>query len=206
MKAMPVIAMSLILLAGCTPQADNAPGTGNTAVGQPVSGYACPPAGTVVTFETGGSRTYQGSDPADPAICLSLNARGTVDRRIFDSFPVGTPSDRAIRVGMSQLYPLAIGRTADFITVQATARGDTNQYREVFSVTGEERIAVGGQQVDAWIIRRRQEGMGGNTFRGTETYWADKASGAWLKRTIDETFGNRSGARPYMATALQRSP
>lgn len=179
--------------------------TGSVAVGQPVPGYACPPVGTTVTFGEAGSTTHQSADPSDPAICLSINAAGTLQRRIFGFYATGTQSDAAIRAGMQPLYPMAIGRRAAFDAFFTASRGGTTeQYRDSFEVQGEERIAVGDQQVDAWVLRRVQQGTGNNTFSTEETYWVDKATGAFLRRVIGQTVGAASQARGYQAAALRR--
>ena len=203
------LAVALLLLAGCTPQGGSNPATGAASVAQPIPGFSCPPPGTAVTYDSGRQTTFQGADPADPALCISTTATGTQQRQLFGFFADGTPSYATIRSGMARLYPLAIGRSADFVTVHTVGAGrgaglDTQQYREVFTIRGEERIAVGDQQVDTWVMSRRQEGMGGNSFRGTDTFWIDKATGVYLRRMVNETFG-QTRATPYTATALRRA-
>lgn len=199
------MAVALILLTGCTPQAGNAPATGSAAIAQPVPGYACPPAGTVVTYGDTASRTYQGVDPTDPAICLSTNAAGTLQRRIFDFYSTGTQSDSTIRAAMQSLYPMAVGRKAAFDAFFTADRGGTTLvYRDSFEVQGEERIAVGDQQVASWVLRRVQQGTGNNTFSTDKIYWVDKATGVFLRRVIGQTVGGVSQARGYEATVLRR--
>jgi hypothetical protein len=104
---------------------------------------------------------------------------------------------------MAPLFPLAVGKTAEFIRIGRTLRGDEFQFRESFRVRAEETIQVGDIAAPSWVVDRVSQGLGNNTFRGEETFWIDKASGVYLRRVLVSSQG-LTQSRPFSVTELQR--
>lgn len=172
-------------------------------VSQQTSTPICPPAGTRWATSSW-SVVSGGADPASPTICIGTTGNGTTHRLIYNFFATGNVSDESIVQGMAPLFPLAIGRKAEFISVQRTVRFEEFQYNENFQVTSEELITVGSERRDTWVVRRIHQGLGNNTARVEERYWIDKETGVWLRRVMLDVQGISSN-RGYTVTSLTRN-
>lgn len=111
---------------------------------------------------------------------------------------------------MASLFPLALGRSADFRYVGTGGGGVQYQYQNSIYITNQEIIPVGSEQRDTWVLRRVQQRLGDNYGRVEENYWIDKESGVWLRRVVVDVQGTsvnpNFSASGYTVTSLTRSP
>lgn len=171
-----------------TPASASLPSYASAAASQQVQTPVCPPAGTRWATSSW-SAISEGADPASPTTCLRTTGGGRNHRLIYGFRAVGNVSDDSVIQGMASLFPLALGRSADFIFVGRTVRFAEYQYRETFNVISEEVIQVGSERRGAWVIRRVEQGLGDNTSRVEETHWVDKETGVWLRRVMVDVQG-----------------
>ena len=197
---LPVLAL---LLAACNPQA----GPGPVTAAPPVPGFACPPAGTVVAFDDGVRSRHLPPDAGDATICVTLRQDGSERRNHFGVIPPGQPWSADFRAGLAPLFPLAPGRRAEFTFRDFSgATGQQDTFREVWEVTGEERLRIGGQEVDSWVVRRVQSRASSPPFSGERIYWVEKRTNAWLRMrvgTIASTALSPPNWRSFEATSFQ---
>lgn len=180
----------------------NQPGPfGTTAINPTEPTPICAPAGISWTV-SGQIRASVGSDSVQPEICIIQTESGNTERLIYNFHPSGRAADRPIRDGMRSLFPLGIGRSADFIFVGTTRSNNEFQYRETWEVTGEDLLQINTQQRPAWTVRRIQRGLGGNYFNGEETIWIDKSTGIHLRRILGSTQGLTT-SRGYTVSSIQ---
>lgn len=169
----------------------------------------CPPAGTRWATSNW-SVVSGGADPASPNTCIRTTGRGVNHRLIYNFFAAGNASDESIVQGMASLFPLALGRSADFRYVGTGGGGVQYQYQNSIYITNQEIIPVGSEQRDTWVLRRVQQRLGDNYGRVEENYWIDKESGVWLRRVVVDVQGTsvnpNFSASGYTVTSLTRSP
>jgi hypothetical protein len=176
---------------------------GATPIAAPAVGgvqFRCPPAGTRVNFETGFLQ-FDGADPADPAVCLATNSNGQQQRRLYNFWVLPLDDERAVRQGFAALWPAAPGRTASYTFIGRAADQNTFRYAERWRVLRTEALNIGGVSRNTVVLERTQEGMLGNTFLGTDTFWYDVDTGAFLKRNVTVTRG-RAGGGPFEARSI----
>jgi hypothetical protein len=162
--------------------------------------FRCPAPGTVIEF-TNGSLTYRGADPADPVVCLATNAGGQEQRRLYDFWILPTEDEGSLRRGFGALWPLAPDRGASYTFIGRTERNNTHRYAETWRVLRTETLQIGGSPRNTVVLQRRQEGMLGNNFLGTDTFWFDIDIGTFVKRDVGVT-RDRSSARPFEALSI----
>lgn len=169
----------------------------------PASGVAfrCPATGTRLTFGNGGYLEFQGADPADPVVCLARNANGQQQRRLYNFWTLPLDDDSALRQGFGALWPAVPGKTAAYTFIGRTADNNTFRYSERWRVVGAEILQIGGSPRATMVLERVQEGMLGNNFLGTDTYWFDVQTGSFLKRQVSVTRG-RAGVSSFEATSI----
>ena len=195
-------------LAGCQTDGDGAAPVVATPAAWSVPGgaslpFRCPAAGTAIEF-TNGALTYRGADPADPAdpvVCLATNAAGQEQRRLYDFWILPIEDEGSLRRGFAPLWPLAPGRSASYTFIGRTERQTTSRYTETWRVLRTETLEIGGSPRNTVVLQRRQEGMLGNNFLGTDTFWFDIEAGAFVKRDVGVT-RDRSSGRPYEALSI----
>jgi hypothetical protein len=167
----------------------------------PVSGFQCPPAGTVVTYGDGGRVTWRGPDPNDPALCrrTAIRPEGEVNQRLpfsIWSYSFDQNSLPQIRSGLAPLFPLAIGKRVYFSRTGPDARGQSQLYSETWRVEGRENLVVGGRTREVWRIRRSSEfqGSGSGSFSGELIMRVDVATHIVLKQDVESGAWARGNA------------
>ena len=197
--------LGAVLLAGCQPDsASTRPATRLEVPNQPAFSvsFRCPPAGTTVHSLGRGTVRYAGSDPTDVTICLVRTLTGQ-QRWLYNVYMLPADDERSLRPGLQRLWPLEPGKTSNFTFTGRTRNNETYRYAERWRVLRMEFIPVGRESRRTVVVERTQEGMLGNTFLGTETYWLDVETGADLKRTVSVIRGS-STSGPYEATSIVR--
>lgn len=162
--------------------------------------FRCPAPGTAIAF-TNGSLTYSGADPADPVVCLATNAAGQAQRRLYDFWILPIEDEGSIRRGFAALWPLSPERGASYTFTGRSERNNTHRYAVTWRVLRTETLEIGGSPRNTVVLQRRQEGMLGNHFLGTDTFWFDVDIGAFVKRDVGVT-RDRSGGRPFEALSI----
>ena len=168
--------------------------------GGAILAFRCPAAGTAIAF-TNGALTYRGADPADPVVCLATNAAGQEQRRLYDFWQLPIEGEASLRLGFASLWPLRPGGSASYTFIGRSQSNNTHRYAESWRVVGTETLLVGESSRNTVVLERRQEGMLGNNFLGTDTFWWDIETGAFLKRDVGVT-RDRSSARPFEAVSI----
>ncbi|TCH97035.1 hypothetical protein EJV46_17080 [Roseococcus sp. SYP-B2431] len=192
---------AVLLLAGCAAQNAADPVARTTIASQRVPGFSCPPAGAVVSYGQV-TRTYQGSDPTDPVICVSSDQFGVIHRRMYDFYELGHPSDTIIRSAMQSLYPMAAGRQSEFSVFLTGQSGLSLPFTERYRVEGEEKVVIGNREYDTWIVSHIRNGGGPSNFMGEDIYWIDKINGIQLKRVIRQSLGAVAVRRNFTASSV----
>lgn len=169
---------------------------------QPVS-FRCPSAGTVVTYSGGNTANYAGTDPNDPHVCLVRVSHGH-QRWLFNLKQIPRTGEEAIRNGLQALWPLELGRQTHFSFI-GRAGQETYQYRETWRVLRAEPMSVGTTTRNTIVISQTQEGITGNTYLGTNTYWIDVETGADLRRVVQVVRGS-TGDRNFHAVGISVPP
>ncbi len=192
-------------LAGCQADGGGAPPVAATPAAWSVPAgaslpFRCPAAGTAIAF-TNGALTYRGADPTDPVVCLATNAAGQDQRRLYDFWILPVEDEGSLRRGFAALWPLAPGRSASFAFMGRSERNNTHRYAETWRVLRTETLEIGGSPRNTVVLQRRQEGMLGNNFLGTDTFWIDVGTGAFVKRDVGVT-RDRSSGRPFEALSI----
>ena len=178
-------------LAGCAP--------GVTGI---LSGVICPPAGTRVDRRGSEDVVYAGSDPYDPAVCLTRGNEHAGTRALAALFTQPAPDEASLRQGLAGLFPLAIGRRTSFIwrAPVAGSSAEIGTFQESWRVTGERAMRVGSATRRVWLVEREQQNVSGNesrfAYRLEVQYAIDKLTGAPL------SFGGRAVTRGGSATAV----
>jgi hypothetical protein len=162
--------------------------------------FRCPPAGLRLTFNNGTHRLHHGTDPADPTVCR-IGDQPNIERVLFGYTSLPVQDEQARRAGLARIWPAQVGARFSYTFFGVPGGGTTSMYRDTISVLRREILVVGGQQRDTIVIAFEQEGMAGNNFLGTTTFWWDIETGAWLKREVSITRGT-STARNYAATRI----
>lgn len=162
--------------------------------------FRCPAAGTAIEF-TNGALTYRGADPTDPVVCLATNAAGQEQRRLYDFWILPIEDEASLRRGVAALWPLRPGSGASYTFIGRTERQTSSRYAESWRVLRTETLEIGGSPRNTVVLQRRQEGMLGNNFLGTDTFWWDIETGAFLRRDVGVT-RDRSSARPFEAVSI----
>lgn len=162
--------------------------------------FRCPAAGTVIEF-TNGALTYRGADPSDPVVCLATNAAGQEQRRLYEFWQLPIEDEASLRRGFAALWPLTPGGGASYSFIGHTQRQTSSRYADSWRVLRTETLEIGGSPRNTAVLQRRQEGMLGNNFLRTDTFWFDIEIGAFLKRDVGVT-RDRSGGRPFEALSI----
>ena len=176
---------TVLSLAACVP------GSPSTQASRgPVQGFTCPPAGFRVDFSGGVTITSRGADPSDPTICLQNRVAGGTNsepRILFHAWELPQDSESSIRRGMEALFPIAVGKSTSFSRLgPGGGVGQTQSYREVFTVEAREQIEVGNMRRDVWRIRRTSafDASSGFGFRGELLAWRDVETFVTLRQQV----------------------
>ncbi len=186
-----------LLLLGCEAANDR---SGQASA--PPEGFACPAAGTRVTFTDGATITFRGPDPADAAVCIVSTTTNPAQQRLLNFWTLPATDAPSLRRGLSALWPLAPGKTANFSHVGRTNDGQTFLFREAWRVDRTERISIAGAARDVLVITRTQEGQTPNNHLSTTTFRYDPATRIFLSSSIEVMRGSTS-ARPFEVTRIE---
>ncbi len=183
------VAGGALALAGCQadggpPPVASTPGATLIAAPAPVA-FACPAAGTRVTWNNSLIVTHGGADPADPTVCLVRFQNGPQLRMLYNIYDVPASDEAAIRRGMSALWPLTEGKSASFLFVAPSVAAQTFQYDETWRVVRAERITIAGQPRDTLVLRWTSQGRLGNAHLSHQTWWYDLTTRTFVKREVE---------------------
>jgi hypothetical protein len=164
---MAAAAISAALLAGCaqgpTPQQV-------AAARQPPPGFSCPPAGLTVRGSDGREIVYGGTAADDPEVCLvalTIGGRRSEVRALFNIAAISQTTPDEQRVALHQLFPLAQGKSASWLT--------HNMWNEAWTVTvsivGRDTITTPAGQFSAWRMVLNERGFGFNSWEVQMTRW-----------------------------------
>jgi hypothetical protein len=97
-----------------------------TTNGSPVMRLACPARGTRTIGRTGFAVTWQGADPSDPTVCISIEGDRTERRRRLGIWDAGDPDSLRLAQRLEALFPPApdrqveLSRQVNFVQVDET--------------------------------------------------------------------------------------
>ena len=189
----------LLLLAGCK--------TAQT-LGEKPWDFACPEAGTAVSYDDGRRLTFAGPDPADPAVCLARTDAGGQVRLIWGMVEDSALEGRGHRPAMAPLFPARTGSNVSY-TVDLSSPGSGIQYRydTRWRLVGREPVQVPAGRFNALVFERAVQGTGANAGQSFRlTYWVEGGTGVVLKRTVELGRGGSTLLRSFQATKLSRPP
>jgi hypothetical protein len=185
-------AMVLALTAGAQAQT-KAPAQGSV--------IGCPKAGTVVDRTEGDvtmTTTYRGSDPSDPAICLSTT-NGKEQRILYGVYLLTDQTGRFD--GRSKLDQLFSGKAKEvsFTSTLPTVSQNISIYFDKWTRLDPQSMVIAGRTVNALVFQRTISGQSGNAFSARFTYFYDPVTAVWVKR--NETVW-RGDPEPMAATKI----
>jgi hypothetical protein len=169
----------------------------------------CLPSGTEQTYSTGESVKWLGYDPSSSDLCIGRNKNGHPVQRVRGIWGIGSywpDGIPAVRQAMTRLQAAPPGTPVSFVVTGKSSTADDPRpgtWSHMLAVAGEERITVGAGTFDAVIIEDSQQGMDGNTYRGTARIWVDRNSGAVLRW---DTSGISNGQHTSWETTSLRLP
>jgi hypothetical protein len=196
-----------LVLAGCQTSTDGQRPVGGatqaTAAtpGVAPQGFACPPAGTRLTFPNA-VRTYTGTDPADPAICLATLATGQPVRLLGNWFTLPTRDDAEHRRNFMQLWPMTPGKTFSYTAQDANSQGATFTLRRTWRVIGPRRIEIAGAERNVIAVEQDLEFVPSSRYLVTWTYYYDEASRSFIGGDILVVRG-QDAARNWRAQRIE---
>ena len=155
----------------------------------PRSRLHCPAAGTRARRSDGTVITYDGTDPANPDICL-MTVNGRPTRLYFGLSPAtGVYGGNAY----AALMKVGAGQAADPYQID----GEFNaMFEDRWTLVGDETVKVNGQDRRASRLTHERSGTAGNANLVRTTRWIDQETGAELQATSEMI---RGGARPAAA-------
>jgi peptidoglycan hydrolase-like protein with peptidoglycan-binding domain len=162
--------------------------------------FRCPPSGLRLVMEDGPARTYRGTAPDDPETCL-IGSAAQPARFLFGLFGQPVEDERRRREGIRAIFPAAPGRSATFIYVVPAGGGSTS-LRDTWEVLRRETMELESGPRATLVYRRERRGEFGNSHLSREIYWWDLATGAWLRREVEQIRGT-SGNRPFRAVRVE---
>jgi len=161
--------------------------------------FRCPPAGLRLIIADGPPRTFRGTAPDDPEVCLYGNAAQPV-RALFNLFGLPLDDERRRREGMRAIFPAAPGRSSNFLSI-IPAGGNAATLRDTWQVLRRETLDLGSGPRAPLVFRRERQGEFGNAHLSHETYWWHIATGAWLRRDVGVIRGT-GGNRPFLVLRI----
>ncbi len=198
-RAMMPLAAMLLLLGGCK--------TAQT-LGEKPWNFACPEAGTAVTYDDGRRLTFAGPDPADPNACLARTDAGAQVRLFWGMVEDSATEGRGHGPAMAPLFPAKAGSNVSY-TASLSSPGSGIQYRydTRWRLVGFERIEVPAGKFNTVVFERTVQGTGANAGQSFKlTYWVEGGSGVVLKLAVELGRGGSTLMRPFQATKFSRPP
>jgi hypothetical protein len=172
-------------------------------------GFRCLPSGAMQVTSSGGSILWLGTDPSSPDICIGRNSAGSPVQRVRGIWNIGgywPDTIPAIRQAMARLTIETPGTPIPFTVTGKVATPDdprAGTWTHTVQVTGEENVTVPAGTFRAIVIDDSQQGVGGNTYRGSQRIWIDPSSGALLRWV---TTGSSDGKTSIWETTSLRLP
>ncbi len=174
----------LALLLALAPGLVAAQGTPQVTRGEgPDVPFHCPAAGVVVQDDAGGTRRYQGADPADPLVCLvryTPRGRSELSLRLLGGiFAQGDGArGEARRAAAAALLPWRVGTVVKFSTPGQDGLLDDIEW-EVAALT-QVNVPAGDFQTLTILERARTRGPDGAPAQGSFIHRIDAATGVFL--------------------------
>ena len=199
--AIALIALAVLLapLAGCK--------TAQTRGEKPWD-FACPAAGTAVSYDDGRRLTFSGSDPADANVCLARTEAGAQVRLIWGMVEDTAGEGRGHRPAMAPLFPAKTGSNVGY-TADLSSPGSGIQYRfdTRWRLVGYETIEVPAGRFSTLVFERSVQGTGANAGQSFKlTYYVEGGSGVVLKRIVELGRGGSTLMRPFQGVKFSPPP
>jgi hypothetical protein len=67
------------------------------------------------------------------------------------------------------IWPLVVGKTVTYVRQEQSVGG--RHWQDEVSVVGTETVRIGEKNIDAYIVRWKSSGTGGNSWYGEQTAW-----------------------------------
>lgn len=151
-------------------------------------GFACPPAGTRLTFANG-VRTYTGTDPSDPTVCLATHGASRPVRMLGNWLTLPTRDDAEHRRNFMQLWPMTPGKTFSYTAQDINAQGTTYTLRRTWRVIGPRRVEIAGAERNVIVVEQDLEFVPSSRYFVTWTYYYDEASRSFIGGDIQVVRG-----------------
>lgn len=189
---------ALLSLAGCKTPSPQAEKTWT---------FACPEAGSAVTWDDGRTLAFTGPDPADASICAARAGAGTT-RLVWGMVEETANEGRGHRGGMEGLFPAKTGGNTSYTaTVSLPGSGIQYPFETRWRVVGFEKLEIPAGTFDSVVLERMVNGTGANASQTfTVRYWLDGVSGILLKRNVTLGRGGSSLLRSITATRVTLPP
>jgi len=170
--------------------------------------FACPEAGSRVTWDDGRSLVFAGADPADPGICVARTATGAPVRLVWGMVEETSVEGTGHRPGMESLFPAKTGANASYTaTVRSPGSGIQYRFETGWRVLGFEPVEVPAGKFPAVVFERRVQGTGANAAQSfTVRYWVEGVSGIVLKRVVEVGRGGSTLLRSFQAKEVSLPP
>ena len=161
----------------------------------------CPPVGTTLQrLNSERPVVFKGST-TDPFVCQIESSTGVLSSNLWFIWDLNNDQTRTnfitARSALSKLFPLKVGNTVNFDWFNGST-----MWNNRFSVIGEERLIVGNEARDVWIVERERRGILNNNHHSIEIRHIDKITGAPLNLRIQLIRGTTE-SRDYTTTSLQ---
>jgi len=136
-------AAMLVFLSSCAPRAvSDAPALemASYATAQSLQQryeFSCPAPGTTLVVN-GIQIVYVGNAQGDPFVCVRRQGSRTVRRLLGNFWGLPTPDDQAIRRGLTQLWPLGVGKVISY-DFRFFEFDELRPVRHTFRVIGEQQ-------------------------------------------------------------------
>lgn len=198
-----LIPLALVLLAACEQQRP-ATAMPPAAAATAPPGFACPAPGTRVEIRANRPETWNGADPADPAVCLVSTGVMQGERRLLGLVALPVEDERAWRDGMWALWPLEPDRRSTFTAFGRDVRGDRVFHRHEWRVEGTQSLRIGARTHDTIVLRVRTTHADGARGRHdvVRTIWLDRDIGVPVRVGVDARQGV-SRDRSFMAREVE---
>jgi hypothetical protein len=146
----------------------------------------CPATGTVVFYSNNSTLTSEGRDRDDPRLCRVLLGANQ-QRLIYGLVNDNSYGSDNYRLGLGALHePAGIiptGRVSDFVAFRTMPNGLSQQFRERWSVGGEETIHTAAGEFRTVVVEQLLESQGGG-HQSTSRYWLDITTGVIVRKTV----------------------
>lgn len=164
-----LVALGPLLLACAGPGAE-APAPAAAPGANYPQGFACPPAGAVLTMDDGTVTHFLGAAQGDPEVCrFSSSAEppgAPPATALYGLWNANSEQAAQARTALRTLFPPAVGKSAHFDVPSI----NEFVWRISYTMKGRQTLTVPAGRFEVWLIEYEQRGVVGNTFLGRQTF------------------------------------